>query len=327
MNDSTRANYNFQKWIVAIGLVLFGAKLFAWYITNSVAILTDALESVVNVVSGFLGLYSLYLSSQPRDRNHPYGHGKVEFISAGVEGALIIVAGFVVIYEAINNLKHPHELHQLDSGLYIVMASAVINYVLGFLAVRRGVSTNSLALVSSGRHLQSDTWSTVGIALGLVLIWITGIAWIDSAVAILFAAFIIYTGIKITRSSLAGIMDEADEELIEKIISMLEKNRQPNWVDLHNLRVIKYGNVLHIDCHLTVPWYFNVHEAHNEVDKLSALVKENFGESVELFVHTDGCLDFSCSVCAKDDCPVRKHSLLQRVMWNNENVLSNEKHR
>jgi cation diffusion facilitator family transporter len=153
----------------------------------------------------------------------------------------------------------------------------------------KGKKNNSLALVASGRHLQSDSYSTLGIIAGLVLIYFTGYKWIDPIVAIIFGLLIIYTGYKILRPSIAGIMDEADKKLLDELAVMLNKNRRENWVDLHNLRVIKYGSILHIDCHLTVPWYLNVHEAHREVDALSALVKQHYGESVELFVHSDGC--------------------------------------
>jgi divalent metal cation (Fe/Co/Zn/Cd) transporter len=121
-------------------------------------------------------------------------------------------------------------------------------------------------------------------------------------------------------------MDEADIELLKKIVEVLNKNKRENWVDLHNLRVIKYGAVLHIDCHLTVPWYLNVNEAHDEVDALSSLVRKEFGESVELFVHVDGCLPFSCKVCNKQYCNVRKHNFEKRIDWTLENVLQNKKH-
>ena len=146
-------------------------------------------------------------------------------------------------------------------------------------------------------------------------------------VAILFALFIIYTGYTILRSSVAGIMDEADMALLEKLVQTLNANRRPNWIDLHNLRIIKYGSRLHLDCHLTVPWYLNVHEAHREIDALSNLVKNEFGESVELFVHSDGCLDFSCRICTLADCTVRKHAFEKKIDWTMENILSNNKHR
>jgi divalent metal cation (Fe/Co/Zn/Cd) transporter len=121
-------------------------------------------------------------------------------------------------------------------------------------------------------------------------------------------------------------MDEADAILLKELVVSLNQNRNANWIDLHNLRIIKYGSVLHMDCHLTVPWYFNVHEAHSEVDALSELVRRKFGESVELFVHSDGCLDFSCPICIKEDCPVRKHAFVEKVEWTMQNILSNKKH-
>ena len=121
-------------------------------------------------------------------------------------------------------------------------------------------------------------------------------------------------------------MDEADEELLKKMVIMLNGNRKQNWIDLHNLRIIKYGGTLHLDCHLTVPWYLNVHEAHTEIDELSTLVKKEFGESMELFVHSDGCLDFSCAICTKTECTVRKHWFEKKVEWTMANISSNNKH-
>lgn len=324
--STAKQNLRVQKLVVAIALLLFAIKIVAWYITGSVAVLTDALESTVNVVAGIIGLYSLYVSAKPRDTDHPYGHGKAEFLSAAVEGALITVAGLVIIYEAINNLLHPHSIQSLDYGLILIGATALINYLAGAYCVRMGQRNNSLALVASGKHLQSDTWSTLGIIVGLGLMLITKLVWIDSVVAILLALFIMYTGYRIVRSSLAGIMDEADKAILEKVVTMLNNNRSINWIDLHNLRIIKYGSVLHMDAHLTVPWYLNVHEAHREIDTLAQLVKNEFGESVELFVHSDGCLDFSCHICNKQDCPVRKHPFVQRVDWTVENISANSKH-
>jgi len=162
--------------------------------------------------------------------------------------------------------------------------------------------------------------------VGLIFITLTHKVWIDGAVAIAFGTFIIYTGYKIIRASLAGIMDEADMELLEKMVDVTEKNRKENWIDIHNLRVIKYGHVLHIDCHLTVPWYLNINQAHGEIDVLIGLIQKKFGESLEVFVHCDGCLYSQCPICIKSDCPVRQHSFKQRVDWDLDNALQNEKH-
>jgi cation diffusion facilitator family transporter len=319
-------NLNVQKWVAAVSVVLLAVKVIAYYSTHSVSILTDALESIVNVAAGFIGLYSLFIAAKPRDIDHPYGHGKAEFLSAAVEGTLIGSAGAIILYKAIQNLINPVELEKIDYGIILVAMTAVVNFLLGYYCLRVGKRNSSAALAASGRHLQSDTWSTLGIVVGLVLLYLTGEKWIDSVVAIGFGLFIMYTGYRIIRSSVAGIMDEADKNLLTKLVALLNANRKLNWIDLHNLRVIKYGSVLHMDCHLTVPWYLNVHEAHREIDALAELVRKEFGESVEFFVHSDGCLPFSCRICDKNECSERKHNFEQRIGWTLENILQNQKH-
>ncbi|MEE9904116.1 cation diffusion facilitator family transporter [Chlorobium sp.] len=318
--STARESYNFQKIIAVTGVVLLVVKFAAWYMTRSVAILTDALESIVNVTSGFIGLYSLYISAKPRDSSHPYGHGKVEFISAAVEGTLITVAGLLIINEAVDNLLHPAVIGKLDQGIALVAITAAANWLVGSLAVRKGKKNSSLALVASGRHLQTDTLSTIGIIAGLVLLALTGMAWLDSVVALVFATFILVTGYRILRNSLGGIMDEADTELLEKLVILLQQSRRENWIDLHNLRIIKYGSVLHLDCHLTLPWYLNVRESQKEINKLQHIIRQQFGESVELFVHTDACLRFSCCICTKRDCPVREAPFERAVGWTVDNI-------
>jgi cation diffusion facilitator family transporter len=319
-------NLTVQKWVAGISLVLLVIKFLAYYLTHSVAVLTDALESIVNVVAGFIGLYSLYIAAKPRDINHPYGHGKAEFLSAAVEGTLILSAGAIIIYKAITHLIYPVPISSIDKGIMLVGITAIINLGVGLIGVRYGKKNQSLALIASGRHLISDSYSTFGIIAGLILIFFVNLVWIDSAVAILFGIIIIYTGYKILRRSIAGIMDEADIELLTRMIKILNESRKENWVDLHNLRVIKYGSVLHVDCHLTVPWYLNVQEAHAEIDSLGKLIKKEFGELLELFVHSDGCLYVQCPICIKSDCPVRHHVFEKRIEWTLENILRDKKH-
>ena len=319
-------NLNIQKWVAAISVILLVVKFVAYYLTQSVAVLTDALESIVNVAAGFIGLYSLYIAAKPRDINHPYGHGKAEFLSAAVEGTLILCAGAIIIYKAVQHLIFPVAITSIDQGIFLVGATAVINLAVGLVGVRFGKRNQSLALIASGRHLISDSYSTFGIIVGLLLILFTKLVWIDSVVAILFGLFIIYTGYQILRGSIAGIMDEADQELLSRMIQLLNLNRRENWVDLHNLRVIKYGSVLHVDCHLTVPWYLNVQEAHAEIEALGALIRKEFGELLELFVHSDGCLYVQCPICIKPNCPVRHHPFEKRIEWTLENILKDKKH-
>src|SRR5690606_1383902 len=173
-----KENYNYQKIVAIVGVLLFAIKLTAWYLTNSVAILTDALEGIVNVISAFIGLYSLYLSSLPKDKNHPYGHGKVEFISAALEGVMIAFAGIWIIFEAINHIINPQQIKELDLGILLIIIAALVNFIVGFIAVKKGKKNNSIALIASGKHLISDTFTTVGVILGLAIILFTKIMWI-----------------------------------------------------------------------------------------------------------------------------------------------------
>lgn len=322
---TAQQNFRVQLWITLLSVLLFLTKIIAYYFTHSLAILSDALESIVNVIAGFIGLYSLYVAAKPKDLEHPYGHGKAEFVSAAVEGGLIVAAGIMIIYETIANILRNEPIHQLDMGLWLVGATAVLNFTAGTICLRLGKKNKSLALQASGKHLQIDTYSTLGVIAGLIIILFTQLYWLDKLIAFGMSVLIIYNGYKIIRSSLAGIMDEADMELLGKFIEVLNHNRRENWIDLHNLRVIKYGSLLHVDCHLTVPWFLNIHEAHREIDALSALIKQEFGDMIELFVHTDGCMPFSCRICNKN-CQERQHMFEQKVEWTLSNIISDKKH-
>lgn len=323
---ATNENIRLQKVIIFIAIILFIVKIIAWIITGSLAILTDALESIVNVVAGFIGLYSLTVSAKPKDADHPYGHGKVEFISAAVEGTLIVVAGFFIIYKSVENFIEPRPIAKLDFGILLISLTAIVNYIAGSVCVKIGKKNSSLQLIAGGKHLKTDTYSTAGIVLALVLIYFTKFELLDSIIACMVAAIIIFTGYKIIRTSIAGIMDEADIKLLKNIVAILDKNRNENWIDLHNLRIIKYGSTLHCDCHLTVPWYLNVNEAHTEIEALGTLIRNEFGESVELFVHSDGCQEYSCKICAKSHCMVRKHPFEKRKTWTINNISRDAKH-
>lgn len=323
----SQKNLTAQKWVVLIAITLFVLKTIAWYLTQSVTVLTDAMESTVNVVAGLVSLYSLYVASRPRDEEHPYGHGKAEFVAAAVEGVLVTLAGILILIETLKDIRNPHEVKHLDLGLLLVCMSGAVNFIAGALCIKEGKKNNSPALIASGKHLQTDAWSTIAVVGGLILLWVTGWKWVDPAFALVMGTFVTYTGYTIVRSSLAGIMDEADKQLLKEMITVLQANRIPEWVDLHHLRIVKYGSVLHLDCHVTVPWYINVHQAHDAVDALTQLIQQHFGEMIEFSVHTDGCLPFSCQICDLADCKERKQAFVQRIDWTLENILQNQKHR
>ena len=324
--QKSKQNLKIQFFVTSLSIVLFVLKFVAYFMTHSLSVLSDALESIVNVLAGLIGLYSLYVASKPKDKDHPYGHGKAEFVSAAFEGSLIITAGFIILYESINTFFEPSPLHNLNDGIWLLVATAVLNMFAGLYAKAQGKKNQSLALRSSGQHLLIDSYTTYAVAIGIGLVLYTGYKIIDALIAIVMGLWIIYNGYKIIRASLAGIMDEADMALLDEVILELNQTRNSNWIDMHNLRVIKYGALMHIDCHLTVPWYFNVNEAHAAVDEFTKLIKNKFGESVEFFVHTDGCMNFSCPICTMEHCEKRTAVFQKKLNWTRENVLSDLKH-
>lgn len=304
--------FKVQKRIVIISAVILIGKFIAYFVTNSVGVLTDAMESIVNVVAGLISLYCLKWGSKPHDRQHPYGHGKIELISASVEGILISCAGAMIIYEAIMRFLTPTEVEKLDIGIIIVAVSGLLNYIMGYYSIRTGRKFDSMALVAGGRHLQSDTYSTIGLVLGLLILYFTGLVWIDSTLALVFGLIIITTGISILRKTIAGLLDTADENLLEELVEVLNENRQPEWVDIHNTKVIKSGNCIYIDCDLTVPWYYNISEGHVLGSELKDILEKKYENKVQVTVHLDPCNVFEhskCNKCIFNDCIHRKSPL------------------
>jgi len=316
-----------QLVVLCIGALLMAIKFATWWLTNSNAVLSDASESIINIAAGVFALYSLTLAAKPKDSNHPYGHGKIEFLSAGFEGGLIFLAGVGIIAKAIYNLRFPQNLQSLDIALYLTVFTGFINYIMGAVLEKRGRQASSLTLVASGKHLKSDAWSSAGLVIGLLIVAISNMPALDSVIAAIFGCVILYTGFQLLRKSIAGIMDEADYQLIEQMVKVLDQNRRPNWIDVHNFRVIKYGATLHIDCHITVPWYFNTRESHSEVKAFERLVDEKSELPVELFVHVDPCEQgISCRICTKTDCSVREQPCSEYIEWNLENVMADMHH-
>lgn len=325
-NQQEKEKFRFQRNVAIVGVLLFIAKIFAWKLTNSDAVFSDAMESIVNIIAAFMGLYSLYLAAKPKDEDHPYGHGKVEFVTSGIEGALIILAGIMIIVEAVNSLIHGNELKKLDWGILIIAGTAVINYLMGYISYKKGIRENSLVLQSSGKHLQSDTITTAGVVLSLILVYFTGLNWIDAAVAIFFGGYIMFVGYRIVRKSLAGIMDESDPEIITRIAEHLNEVRKDVWIDVHNVRVQQHGSGLHIDGHITLPWYLELRDAHAEMEEMIVSIAEANERSIEFNFHMDDCRPVSCEICQIFDCKVRQHAFVKKVEWNTANISQVQKH-
>lgn len=313
-------------FVLMVTVLLGIVKFIAYFLTGSNAILTDALESIINVIAGSFALYSLYYASHPQDRNHPYGHGKIEFISSGFEGALIFIAGMSMIGKAVYGFFYPPQLASLATGTFLTGISGAINGGLGYYLIKTGRRQTSPTMVADGQHLLTDTYSSAALVVGLIVLQLTGIMWLDQVLTLLFGLFILYTGYRLLRGSVAGLLDEADYETLGQIIDILNAHRRDKWIDIHNLRIQKYGGFLHIDCHLTLPWYDNLEAVHSEVEALENLVSAQMPNRVELFVHADPCQPSACPICKVHDCPERQHPFEKRLPWKLENLLPNRRH-
>ncbi len=309
-----------------VGILLMLIKFFAYFITSSNAILTDAAESIVNVIASSFAFYSIYLSSQPRDANHPYGHGKVEFFSIFVEGSLIIIAGILIIFKSVYNLFEVQNVHSLQDGAIIIGITGSINFILGYYLIKKSKSLNSLTLFADGKHLQTDAYSSAGLVVGLILIHYTQLFYLDSIFSILLGLYIIYSGYKLVRRSVAGLMDESDVGIVENVIEILNTTRKDAWIDVHNLRAQRYGNDLHVDCHVTLPYYFDLIKVHEEISQIDALVNQKGPVQTEFFIHTDPCLPQCCHYCKMKECPVRSAPKTTDIDWTMDNVTRNKKH-
>jgi cation diffusion facilitator family transporter len=302
------------------------SKFVAYFITSSNAILTDAAESIVNVLASSFAFYSIYLAAQPRDTNHPYGHGKVEFFSMFAEGSMIMIAGILIIGKSTFDLFNPQPIKLLLDGAVIIGITGLINFGLGYYLVKQSKVLNSLTLFADGKHLQSDAVSSAGLVIGLLLINYTGIYYLDSILSIGLGFYIVFTGYKLVRRSVGGLMDESDITMVETVVEILNENRKDSWIDIHNLRTQSYGHDLHIDCHVTLPYYWDLNHVHEEISNIDRLVNEKSPVRTEFFIHTDPCLPQCCHYCRMENCSVRSETKRTDFTWTLENVTQNKKH-
>jgi cation diffusion facilitator family transporter len=318
-----------QKRIILIslitGIILMIAKFSAYFLTASNFVLTDAAESIVNVLASSFAFFSIYLSSQPRDENHPYGHGKVEYFSVFIEGTLILVAGLVIIVKSVYGIFYPNEIHDLLTGAIIIGITGAINGALGYYMINKGKTIPSITIEADGKHLITDMVTSSGLVIGLLLIHFTGIIVLDSVLSILVGGYIIFTGYKLVRRSVGGLMDEADFDVVTNVVKVLNDKRPDAWIDIHNFRAQKYGNELHIDCHLTLPNYFDLNRVHEEVSMVDKLINREVTKT-ELFIHTDPCLPDCCHYCSMPNCPIRFEAKREHIEWTMDRVIRNKKH-
>jgi cation diffusion facilitator family transporter len=303
-------------------LILLLAKFGAYYLTDSKAVLSDAIESTINVVTAAFLMLSISVSSKPVDKNHPYGHGKIESFSAGLEGGLIVLAAIVIFVEAIPAFFAPQAPKNLGLGLYILGGAGIINLIVGAYLLRAGNKYKSDALSADGRHLLTDFYTSAGVIIGLLLYSVTGYLWLDPFVACLVALNILIPGIKLFARSFKNLMDEADPELLERIVQGLNTIKKPGWLYPHKLRALRSGRYHHVDLHISLPHYWTLTQVHEAEQEITKALLEAIGEEGDIMIHVDPCEPPYCPVCEVDDCSERKTECSNAPQWSVKEVIS-----
>lgn len=304
---------------LAVGFLMFFLKMFAFILTGSSAILSDAIESIVHIFATLIAFISLLISLKPPDESHPYGHGKIEYFSAGFEGGLIIIAAASIIFFAIEDLIFGVKLQKLDVGAYLIFAASLINLGLGLFLVKIGKKTNSLILVADGKHILTDSVTSIAVLISIIIVMITGFQILDPIIAIFVALNIVGTGYKLVRQSFRGLMQERDEELLEKIIPALNKLRQDDFIEIHKLRTWSAGNIHYVDFHLIIPSYYSIEKSHSIQTFLTESLRKMVSSDLQTMVHFDPCKPMYCSYCSKKDCEIRKDEFKSNIEWSKEN--------
>ena len=305
-----------RRWAIAlsllISLALLAVKFQAYRLTGSTAILSDALESIVNVVAAIFALGALVFAGRPADRNHPYGHGKMEFLSAAFEGGLIAFAAVLIVYEVVQALLYGVSLRALDTGVAVVLGAGLVNLALGVYLVRTGRRYDSITLVADGRHVIADFYTSAGIGVGLLLVRVTGFGWLDPLVAAVVALNLLWTGLRLVRQAAAGLLDEEDPALLGRLVDALQPHLGEGVIRVHHLRAIRSGRVHHVDAHLVVPEFWSVERSHELAEQLGERVMKDLGVEGEMTLHTDPCHRIYCRMCDLEDCPIRRDLFLGR---------------
>ena len=325
MTTASTTTQKRQAWRWALfslcaSLALMGLKWWAFWLTQSTAILSDAIESGVNILSSSFLLFAIWLSNQPRDEDHPYGHGKIEYFSSGFEGALILFAGLAIAVTGMVRMLDPEPLMRLGVGAAFEAGIGVVTVLVGWALIRAGRRLDSPSLEADGVHFRSDAITSFVTAAGVLLVWATGFVWLDALVALVLGCWLVINGTSVVRHAIGGLMDEASPELLDRIAQALEAVRQSGWLAPHHTKIHRLGRTLHIDLHMVFPAYWSIERVHGISKTIERQLQSEFGPQCEVMLHMESCTPRSCSYCDMPQCPIRQHPFIARHDWNGEQI-------
>lgn len=307
---------------LAVAIILLGLKFWAFKLTGSQAVFSDAMESIVNVVAALSLLILLRVAAKPADEDHPYGHGKAEYFSSAFEGGLITFAALMIVVEAVGALVSGGQLRELESGLFIVAGAGAANLALGWYLLRLGRKLGSLAIQASGLHILSDFWTSAGVLAALVAVHLTGVLWLDPLAALVVGLLLGRTGFSLLKESTGALMDAEDMSLLRRILELFTRHRSPGIIRIHHTRVIRSGSYHHIDAHVVVPEFWDVMRAHEETDEFERKFIHDYEYDGEIHFHVDPCRRAYCRACDYPNCPVRREPFKEKILFTIEELRS-----
>jgi cation diffusion facilitator family transporter len=270
-----------------VGILMLGLKWSAYLLTGSIAIFSDAMETIVHIAAVGFAWYSLRITYLPPDEDHHFGHDKITFFSAGLEGALIILAAIIIIQTAIDKLISGVTLEQVGYGTALTATAAIINTILGIYLVKTGKNNSSFIIEANGRHILTDAWTSAGAIAGLLLAYLTGAYWIDPLMALFFGANIIFEGGKLIRRSVQGLMDKTDTELYTVVTTLLQNQCGSFGISFHRLRLRVSGNYVYIDFHLQFPDDTTIELAHLQATEIEQRISTTLAQPCDIVTHLE----------------------------------------
>ena len=309
-----------------VSFIVLAFKFYAYFVTNSTAILSDALETITNVVTSVVALVVLKFALEPADENHPYGHGKLEFFSASFEGGIILFAAMAIIFESLRSLVVGADVKSIEVGLFYIILASLVNAGVGLYILNIAKKENSETLRASGAHLLADVKTTVGIVIGLGLYKLTGWAWIDPLIGVVVGLWLGHESVQIIKKNIGGLLDEVDLSSVGLLTEKIKKHLVPDIIDIHHLKIIRSGSFHHIDAHLVVPQFMEIKKVHDLIHDFEKNVVTDYKFDGEFAFHTDPCNQNYCRICEVKNCPVRKSEFASRRVMTADSLIQGPKY-
>ena len=280
-----------------VGILVLLLKSLAFLVTGSAALLTDALESTINVLASGFAMWSIHVAQTPPDEDHPYGHGRIEYFSVLFEGTLILAAAIGIIITAAPRIINPLPLTRLDMGLAISVLASSANLVLALHLLRVGRNTNTMTLIADGRHILTDVYTTAGVLAGLAAVRLTGWLWMDGAIACAVALHIVRTGYGLVRNAVKGLMNEADAALLQRLNNSLRHATSQDCLSVHAVRAWMSGRDIYVDMHVVLPRGLSLAEAQQCTARLEGVLRRDNPDVAGVHLKLEVCNDTQCRTC------------------------------